>query len=173
VLSRLTREHCALQLYVHACSSAPAHPNVCRLLGWGIQGKGPTLKGLAVGDQVYMVQEFAGEELQKNIDGGATVAPDLAYNYLTQLATGMQLVAEASLLLCDPPAHCIVLLSLCVPRQMALYVYRLGASAPEEVLPPRPQARERSCVRRQRRQADRLWQQHVCRWWNHGLGHGG
>ena len=76
------------QLYVHACTSSPAHPNVCRVLGWGIKGKGPTLEGLTDGDQVYMVQEFAGEELQKVIDNGATVAPDLAYNYLKQMATG-------------------------------------------------------------------------------------
>jgi len=49
------------------------------------------LDGLMDGDQVYMVQEFAGEELHKVIDGGHTVAPDLAYNYLKQLATGTHL----------------------------------------------------------------------------------
>eukprot|EP01046_Picozoa_sp_COSAG06_P063386 COSAG06_NODE_14696_length_1134_cov_1.473430_1_plen_72_part_10 len=53
------------QLYVHACTSSPAHPNVCRLLGWGIKGKGGTMGGCSDGDQVYLVQEFAGEELQK------------------------------------------------------------------------------------------------------------
>jgi hypothetical protein len=49
------------------------------------------LDGLVDGEQVYMVQEFAGEELQKIIDGGGTVAPNLAYNYVKQLATGAHL----------------------------------------------------------------------------------
>jgi hypothetical protein len=79
------------QLYVHACSSAPPHRNVCRLIGWGVHGKGPTLAGLSDGDRVFMVQEFAGEELQKVIDDGHTVAPALAYNYLQQLAQGADL----------------------------------------------------------------------------------
>eukprot|EP01046_Picozoa_sp_COSAG06_P032578 COSAG06_NODE_3268_length_5589_cov_69.631857_2_plen_113_part_00 len=84
----MTRKHFPSQLYVHAVCSCPAHPNVCQLKGWGIKSKGPTLEGLTDGDQVYMVQEFAGEELQKIIDEGRTVAPNLAYNYLQQLATG-------------------------------------------------------------------------------------
>ena len=65
------------------------------------------MDGLMDGDQVYMVQEFAGEELQKVIDGGHTVAPDLAYNYLTQLAKGADICAtatEVSLPLEDAPA---------------------------------------------------------------------
>ena len=57
---------------------------------------GPTLEGLTDGDQVYLVQEFAGEELQKIIDGGGTVAPDLAFKYLEQIATGADLCLRSS-----------------------------------------------------------------------------
>jgi hypothetical protein len=96
VLSVLTCKHCCSQLYVHACSSAPPHPNVCQLIGWGIKGRGPTLDGLMDGNQVYMVQEFAGEELQKTIDDGGTVPPAMAYNYLVQLAQGADICATAT-----------------------------------------------------------------------------
>ena len=82
---------CVSQLYVHACSSSPSHPNVNRLLGWGVKYKGPTLKGLTDGDQVYLVQEFAGEELQNTINAGHTIPPALAYRYVTQLAQGTHL----------------------------------------------------------------------------------
>ena len=91
-----------MQAYISAVCSAPAHPNVCRLLGWGVQGKGPTLAGLVDGERVYMVQEFAGEELQKNIDGGGTMAPDVALNYLEQLARGVPICASKSLSACPP-----------------------------------------------------------------------
>ena len=43
-----------------------------------------------------MVQEYAGDELQKIIDGGGTVAPALAYNYVKQLATGADLCLRSS-----------------------------------------------------------------------------
>ena len=104
------------QLYVHACSSSPAHPNVCRLLGWGVKAKGtngPTLQGLTDGDQVYMVQEFAGEELQETINKGTTVPPAVAYNYLTQLAGGADLCPLPPKLLCLLKAHTASLQHLC------------------------------------------------------------
>ena len=48
------------------------------------------------GEEVYMVQEFAGEELQKTIDDGGTVPPAMAYNYLVQLAQGADICATAT-----------------------------------------------------------------------------
>ena len=101
----MTCKHCCSQLYVHACSSAPAHKNVCRLIGWGQKSKGATLADLVDGEEVYMVQEFAGEELQKTIDDNRTVPPAMAYNYLTQLAEGADLChchRELSLLKIHP-----------------------------------------------------------------------
>lgn len=77
------------QLYIDACSSSPAHKNVCQLLGWGSKqgGDGP-LAGLPEGSEVFMVHEYCGTELQEVVDAGGTIAPDLAYAHLQQLAEG-------------------------------------------------------------------------------------
>eukprot|EP01046_Picozoa_sp_COSAG06_P009653 COSAG06_NODE_507_length_14929_cov_109.047067_2_plen_139_part_00 len=121
------------QAYTSAVCSCPPHPNVCRLIGWRIEGKGPTLKGLVDGDKVYMVQEYAGEELQKLIDGGATVAPDVALNYLKQLATGVSICVSKALF---SLSACQSWLLPCVTLRTMLCVFRLGTSTPEKNLSP-------------------------------------
>ena len=71
------------QLYVQACCSTPRHDNVCRLLGWGSPNSGDgTLAGLEEGAVVYMVQENAGEEINK------IFSPNQAYRYLKQIVQG-------------------------------------------------------------------------------------
>ena len=73
------------QLYVHACCSSPPHENVCRLLGWGsFDSADGSLAGLQEEEDavVYMVQENAGEEINK------IYSPNQAYRYLKQIVQG-------------------------------------------------------------------------------------
>ena len=82
----------AAQLYVQACCSTPPHENVCRLLGWGSPSSGNgTLAGLEEGAVVYMVQENAGEEINK------IYSPNQAYRYLEQIVKGTAALGEVFL----------------------------------------------------------------------------
>ena len=82
----------AAQLYVQACCSTPPHENVCRLLGWGSPDSADgTLAGLEEGAVVYMVQENAGEEINK------IYSPNQAYRYLEQIVKGTAALGEVFL----------------------------------------------------------------------------
>ena len=73
----------AAQLYVQACCSTPPHENVCRLLGWASPNSADgSLAGLEEGAVVYMVQENAGDEINK------IYSPIQAYKYLKQIVQG-------------------------------------------------------------------------------------
>jgi hypothetical protein len=100
------------QLYIHACCSSPAHKNVCQLLGWGSKGGDGPLTGMPEGTEVFMVQEFCGTELQQVVDAGGTIAPDVAYKYLQQLAEGES--SCTTQLLFVPAANLTLVAVLCV-----------------------------------------------------------
>ena len=62
---------------------------MCRLLGWGSPDSGDgTLAGLEEGAVVYMVQENAGEEINK------IYSPNQAYRYLQQIVKGTLTLAD-------------------------------------------------------------------------------
>ena len=65
---------------------------MCRLLGWGSPSSGDgTLAGLEEGAVVYMVQENAGEEINK------IYSPNQAYRYLEQIVKGTAALGEVFL----------------------------------------------------------------------------
>ena len=73
----------AAQLYVQACCSTPAHPNVCRLLGWGSPDSADgTLSGLEEGAVIYMVLEDPGAEIDP------VYPPEESLQYFKQIVSG-------------------------------------------------------------------------------------